>query len=75
MHEHWHDVPGDIAGEAHVDNLPGGFGVDDPDRDVDTTLEDYFPHRILHGTDRHHNGRKAMIRSRRTPRQRTKAQR
>lgn len=52
MHEHWNDVPGDIAGEDSPGNLPGSFGIDDPDRDVDATLEDFFPHRILHGTDR-----------------------
>ncbi len=52
MHEHWNDVPGDIAGEENLDNLPGGLGTDDPDRDVDSTLEDFFPQRILRGTDR-----------------------
>lgn len=52
MHEHWNDVPGDIAGEESTNDLPGGFGVEDPDRDVDDTLEDYLPLRILRGTDR-----------------------
>ncbi len=52
MHEHWNDVPGDIAGEDNLENQPGGFGVDDPDRDIDADLEEHFPERIFHGTDR-----------------------
>ncbi|HEY3417604.1 MAG TPA: hypothetical protein VGM23_12035 [Armatimonadota bacterium] len=39
MREHWNDVPGDIVGE-NAENLPGGFGVDDPDYDIDATIDE-----------------------------------
>ncbi len=37
--EHWNDVPGDLAGSSAAD-LPAGFGVDDPDADVDATVDE-----------------------------------
>ena len=37
--EHFNDVPGDIAG-SDAENVPGGFGVDDPDRDLDATIDE-----------------------------------
>ncbi|MHB9022798.1 MAG: hypothetical protein ACYC7E_01290 [Armatimonadota bacterium] len=39
MREHWNDVPGDIVGE-HAENLPGGFGADDPEYDIDSTVDE-----------------------------------
>lgn len=37
--EHWNDVPGDIAG-SDAENLPGGFGIDNPDNNTDATVDD-----------------------------------
>ena len=51
MREHWNDVPGDIAGEE-ADDLPGGFGVDDPDKDVDANYTELFGQKSYRGEDR-----------------------
>lgn len=37
--EHWNDVPGDLAG-SNANNLPGGFGVDDPDAGADAMVDE-----------------------------------
>lgn len=47
-HEHWNDVPGDIAGET-ADNLPGGFGADNPDDDPDALYNDVTGHDVYRG--------------------------
>jgi len=38
-HEHFNDMPGDITG-SEAENLPGGFGGDDPDADLDATIDE-----------------------------------
>jgi hypothetical protein len=37
-HEHWNDVPGDIAGEDAT-NLPGSLGMDNPDLSPDAMVD------------------------------------
>lgn len=51
MREHSNDVPGDIVGED-AENLPGGFGTDDPDNDADAVYDERYPLKIYHGEDR-----------------------
>jgi len=51
MREHENDVPGDIVGEE-AEDLPGGFGVDDPDKDAENTIDEFYRPKILQGTDR-----------------------
>ena len=40
-HKHTNDMPGDIAGEQ-VNDLPGGFGGDDPDANIDAVVDELF---------------------------------
>ena len=37
--EQRNDMPGDIAG-GDADNLPGGFGTDNPDNNVDAAIDE-----------------------------------
>lgn len=39
MHEHYNDMPGDIAG-GDAENLPGGFGTSNPDASVEATIDE-----------------------------------
>lgn len=39
MREHFNDVPGDIVA-SEAESLPGGFGVGNPDQDVDATVDE-----------------------------------
>ncbi|HEX2952269.1 MAG TPA: hypothetical protein VHV83_22270 [Armatimonadota bacterium] len=44
--EHWNDVPGDIAG-GNDEDLPGGFGLDDPDNNTDATIDDVVDNDVI----------------------------
>jgi len=39
MREHFNDMPGDIVGSS-AENLPGALGADDPDADLDATIDE-----------------------------------
>ncbi len=39
MREHYNDVPGDLAGGG-ADDLPGGFGVDNPDLSPEAMVDE-----------------------------------
>ena len=43
--EHFNDIPGDIAGSERK-NLPGGFGADDPDDNLDAIVDELAPHDV-----------------------------
>ena len=45
-HDHDNDVPGDLVGEE-PENLPGGFGGDDPDADIDATVDELFTNDVI----------------------------
>ena len=46
MREHFNDVPGDIAG-SEAENLPGGFGENDPDNDVGAMIDEQVGNDVM----------------------------
>lgn len=44
--EHWDDVPGDVAA-SDAQNLPGGFGADNPDNDIDNTIDELIGNDVI----------------------------
>lgn len=47
--EHWNDVPGDIAG-GEAEDLPGGFGVYNPDLNPDAMVDDVVESDVISPT-------------------------
>jgi|GEM_PF-2565951 len=46
MREHFNDVPGDIVGSS-AENLPGALGADDPDADIDATIDELIDNDVI----------------------------
>lgn len=46
MREHFNDMPGDIAA-SEAQNLPGGLGADDPDADLDATVDELVDNDVM----------------------------
>jgi len=46
MREHFNDVPGDIVG-SEAEDLPGALGADDPDNDLDATVDELVGNDVM----------------------------